>query len=230
MSSASLLLFITLSGCKTAADRPANVPASAALVGGVFIACSVEESSLANRCAVFKEGSGEIQLSGLFELSGTGREAKETELRYVAFDGTRIWLPDARFLRPRLLLEYAVPGMASQLVALAGKDATNCGRVTRSQRPNAATDCACNAFAAGKPFYVSYDDNELEDGYTFGYARDKNGKLSFVEYANEGWSLQPPSEGVRVSDDNRIRFGPCPVPFLFSNRENGELTCFPETD
>jgi hypothetical protein len=132
-NSVRLALFICLSGCKTTADRPANVPASAARIGGVFIDCSVEESSRANRCAVYEEGSGEVQVSRLFELSGAGREAKQAELRYMAFDGTRIWLQDARSLHPVLLVEYAVPGMAKRLAALAGKDAQNCGRVTRNQ-------------------------------------------------------------------------------------------------
>lgn len=220
-----LVLCIFLSGCKTAPERPVNVPASAALVGGLFIDCSVEESSRANRCAVYKEGSGEVQVSGLFELSGAGREAKETELRYVAFDGARIWLQDARFLHAVLLLEYAVPGMASQLAALAGKDALNCGRVTRSRKPDAASDCASKAFAGGKPFYVSYDQFAWNAGYTVGFARDINGNLSFVEYANVGWPRQAPSEGVRVSDDYHIRFGACPKPQILFKLRNGELTC-----
>jgi hypothetical protein len=225
-----LLLFIYLSGCKTAADRPANVPASAARIGDVFIDCSVVESSRANRCAVYREGSGEIQVSGLFELSGAGREAKQTELRYMAFDGTRIWLQDARSLRPVLLLEYAVPGMASQLAALAGKDAQNCGRVTRSMTPDIASECASKAFGDSKPFYVSYDQNGWGAGYTVGFARDKNGNLSFVEYMNQGWPPQPPSEAVRVSEDNNIRFGSCPKPQILFKVRNGQLSCIGSTE
>jgi hypothetical protein len=60
-------------------------------------------------------------------------------------------------------------------------------------------------------------------------AGDRNGGLYFVEYMYGGWPTQPPSENVRVSDDNRIRFGPCPKPFLFE-RNNGELTCIPSTE
>lgn len=224
-----LLLFICLSACKTAADRPANVPASAARIGDVFVDCSVVESSRANQCAVYKEGSGEVLVSGLFELSGAGREAKETELRYMAFDGTRIWLQDARSLQPVLLVEYAVPGMVSQLVALAGKDARDCGRVTRNQSPDAASDCARVAFADNRPFYVSYDQNVRGGGYTVGFAKDVSGNLFFVEYMSEAW-LHSSSEDVRVSYDNHIRFGACPKPpFLFTLR-NGELTCIGSTE
>lgn len=219
-----------MSGCKAAADRPSNVPISAARIGGVFIDCSVEESSRADRCVVYNEGSGEVQVSGLFELSGAGPEAKQTELRYMAFDGTRIWLQDARSLHPVFLLKYAVPGMASQLASLAGTDALNCGRVTRRQRPYVASECASKAFADNKPFYVSYDQNGWGTGYTVGFARDKNGNLSFVEYMNQGWPPQPPSEAVRVSEDNHIRFGPCPKPQILFKVRNGELTCIGSTE
>ena len=100
-----LFFFICLSVCKTTPRRPANVPDSAVSIDGVFIDCSVEETSRANLCTVYIGNSGEVQTSGLFELSGAGREAKQTELRYQAFDGNRIWLQDARALNPVLLLK-----------------------------------------------------------------------------------------------------------------------------
>jgi len=225
-----LLLFICLLGCRTTPHRPANVPASAVSIDRVFIDCSVEDSSRANRCTVYEGNSGEVQVSGLFEVSGAGREAKQTELRYAGFDGTRIWLQDARTLKPVLLLEYAVPGMKSQLASLAGRDALDCGRVTRKQKPNAASECARKAFADRKPFYVSYDQRAWGEGYTVGFARDAKGNLYFVEYMNEGWPLQPPSEGVRVSDDNHIRFGACPKPPVLFKVGNGELTCIGSTE
>src|ERR1700746_3282519 len=119
----SLVMAVCLLGCKRIDSRPANVPASAVSIDRFFIDCSVEELSRANRCTVYEGNSGEVQVSGLFQLSGAGREAKQTELQYAAFDGTRIWLQDARALNPVLMLEYAVPGMTSQLTALAGTDA-----------------------------------------------------------------------------------------------------------
>lgn len=224
-----MLFFICLSGCKTSPHRPANVPASAVWIDGVFVDCSVKESTLANRCTVYKDSTGEVQVSGLFELSGAGREAKQAELRYMGFDGTRIWLQDARTLNPVFLLEYAVPGMASKLVALAGRDALDCGRVTRNQRPNTASDCARKAFDNRKPFYVSYDQIAWV-GYTVGFARDAKENLYFVEYSNDGWRLQPPSEGVQVSDDYHIRFGACPKPTVFFKVRDGELTCIAPTE
>jgi hypothetical protein len=226
----SLVIAVCLLGCKRIDSRSANVPASAVSIDRFFIDCSVEELSRANRCTVYEGNSGEVQVSGLFQLSGAGREAKQTELRYAAFDGTRIWLQDARALNPVLMLEYAVPGMTSQLTALAGTDAVDCGRVTRNQKPNAASDCARKAFADSKPFYVSYDQKAWGGGYTVGFARDAKGNLYFVEYMKEGWPPQPPSEGVRVSDDNHIRFGACPKPPVLFKVGNGELTCIGSTE
>ena len=225
-----LLFFIGLLACRTTPNRPANVPASAVSIDRVFIDCSVEESSRANRCTVYEGNSGEVQVSGLFELSGAGREANQTELRYAGFDGSRIWLQDARTLNPVFLLEYAVPGMTSQLAALAGRDALDCGRVTRNQKPNAASDCARKALADSKPFYVSYDQKAWGGGYTVGFARDTKGNLYFVEYSIEGWPPQPPSEVERVSDDRHIRFGACPKPPVLFKVGNGELTCIGSTE
>jgi hypothetical protein len=228
-NSVLLLLVSCCSGCKTTPRRPNNVPASAVRIEGVFIDCSIEETSHANRCTVYKESSGEVQVSGLFALSGAGREASGAELRYVAFDGSRIWLQDARTLQPVWLEEYAAPGMVNRLAALAGGDAENCGRVARNQKPRKASDCARRAYADRRPFFVSYDQNAVDRGYTLGFAGDRNGGLYFVQYMYVGWPTQPPSENVRFSDDNRIRFGPCPKPLLFE-RNNGELTCIPSTE
>jgi hypothetical protein len=111
--------------------------------------------------------------------------------------------------------------MVNRLAALAGGDAENCGGVTTNQEPRKASDCARRAYADKRPFFVSYDQNSVDRGSTLGFAGDRNGGLYFVEYMYGGWPTQPPSENVRVSDDNRIRFGPCPKPLLFE-RNNGE--------
>jgi hypothetical protein len=63
-NSVLLLLAFCLSGCKTTPRRPANVPASAVRIEGVFIDCSVEETSYANRCTVYKEVQGRFRYRG----------------------------------------------------------------------------------------------------------------------------------------------------------------------
>lgn len=219
-----VFLLICVWGCKSTPPRPANVPASAISVNGSFIECSVDEAARANRCAVYNASSGEIQVSGLFHLSGAGREARKNELRYVAFEGTRIWLEDARALDPVVLFEYAVPGMENQLQALAGKDAVNCGRVTLAETPHSASECALKTFAEKRPFYVSYD-QRYAPGYTGGYAGDATGKLYFFEYSKAGWRGRPLHRGMQISDDYRMVFGPCPQPSKLIKDISGELAC-----
>jgi hypothetical protein len=113
-----LVLFLCLFGCKrgTTPTRPATVPASAVWVDGVFIECSVETKSQANRCTIYNDSTGEILRSGLFILSGGGREATKAELKYAAFGGQVIYLQDARLLYPVLVPQsstsrpWIVPG------------------------------------------------------------------------------------------------------------------------
>jgi hypothetical protein len=225
-----LLLLIFPSGCSKWAARPADVPTSAVHVGNVFVDCSVDERSRANRCTVYKDASGDIIVSGFFELSGSGSEANAKELAYAAFDGTRIWLQDARYLRPASLVEYAVSDMTSRQLAFAGNAATNCGRVAINQKPNNASLCAQKAYRARESFYVSYDQKSWGPGYTLGLAGDAKGNMYFVDFAYEGWPPQPPSSEATLSEDRRIRFGPCPRPQALFPIRNGELTCIPQTD
>src|SRR5262249_54908847 len=77
-----LLLLIFPSGCSKWAARPADVPSSAVHVADVFVDCSADERSRANRCTVYKDGSGDIIVSGFFELSGSGSEAINKELAF----------------------------------------------------------------------------------------------------------------------------------------------------
>jgi hypothetical protein len=104
-------LFLCLLGCKRnfRPTRPATVPASAVWVDSVFIECSVETKSQANRCTIYKDGTGEVLESGLFILSGGGREATKAELKYAAFGGHVIYLQDARLLYPVPLPESSTP-------------------------------------------------------------------------------------------------------------------------
>lgn len=165
------LALVSLLGCKGSPDRPANVPAKALWIDGVFIECSLDKTSHANRCTVYDRASGEIQVSGLFVLSGSGREAKEDELLYQAFDGTTIFLQDARTLDPILLTEHKVPDLENRLTALAGIRALNCGRALKDSQAYGISDCALEAFAERKAFYVSYEYGVWAPGSSFGSRR-----------------------------------------------------------
>ena len=86
---------------------------------------------------MYDDRSGAILLAGLFTLSGAGREAQRSDLRYQAFDGTKILLQDARALELLLLTEWAVPSsFESRLAMFAGTQAINYGRVKPGRNPS----------------------------------------------------------------------------------------------
>jgi hypothetical protein len=213
----SIALFFCLLGCTRHPRRPANVPASAVWVDGVFIHCSVEKALLANRCTIYKDAAVEVLESGLFRLTGAGREASPEELQYAAFDGARIFLQDARQLVPFLLEEYATPALEERLRVLAGSGAINCGRVWGTQNPKASSDCALLSFQNKKPFYVQFDFE--------GLASDATGPLYGLEYHSWGWSPEKLPKSVELSDGNRLLTAPCPKPVILSKTYDGKLTC-----
>jgi len=103
--------FLYLLACtpNTRPAHPATVPSSAIWVDGVFIECSVETNSRANRCTIYGDSTGEVLESGLFILSGGGREATKAELKYAAFAGLVIYLQDARLLSPLRPAQRSTP-------------------------------------------------------------------------------------------------------------------------
>ena len=224
---AHLSLLVVLCGCGRTQHRPSNVPASAVWVDGTFIDCSIEGPSHANRCTIYDDKSGQVLLAGLFVLSGAGREARPSDLRYEAFDGKSILLQDARSLEPVSLQEWAVPSrFVDKLVMLAGNEAMNCGWVKLGQNPNSASDCALLAFRQKKPFYISYDAGAWQ-WISEGLAGNSAGDVYYVEYAVVAFlDLIPPRSGVQTIGDNHIRFGPCPKPSTLTKTDSGRLTCF----
>lgn len=114
-------------------------------------------------------------------LIGSGREATQPDLKFQAFDGTKIFLQDARSLEPFLLAEWALPSsFESRLAMLAGTQAVNCGRVKPGQDPRGSSDCALAAFHHRRPFYVTYDDSWR--WASSGFAGNSEGNIHFVEY------------------------------------------------
>jgi hypothetical protein len=91
--------------------RPASVPAEAVWAGGAdggsWILCSVDAENNVNRCTIYNDNSGEIELQGDFTLRGESRAARVEELSYVGFDGSVIGLAGNRVLE----LKQKVPAM-----------------------------------------------------------------------------------------------------------------------
>lgn len=217
-------LLILACGCTKPPRRPSPVPESAVWIDGTFVECKIEEASRANRCTIYDDKSGNVLLAGLFVLTGSGREAKQADLTFQAFDGTKILLQDARALEPLLLTEWAVPSsFESRLATFAEPPAAvNCGRVKPGQDPGASSDCALAAFQHRKPFYVSYDD--AWRWASSGFAGNSEGDIHFVEYKVTKFPEFIHSV-VELADNNHIIFGPCPKPVTLTRTDSGQLTC-----
>jgi hypothetical protein len=206
-------------GCAQKSQRPANVPTSAVNVDGAYIQCSVASAAQANRCTVYGDHTGDVLASGLFVLSGAGRAAVSEDLKFAAFDGTQIYLADARALYPVLLDELAV--MQRRLRVLAGDGAVACGRMRANLDLRVASDCARNALASKKPFYVYYilqrDSPFLADGIAGNSAGEINTK----------WPSLGPPHGAQLSDSGYILTQVCPKPVKLWGSNDDKLTCFP---
>jgi hypothetical protein len=216
-------LLTLVCGCTKSPRRPSTVPETAVWIDGTFIECTIEEASRANRCTIYDDKSGSVLLAGLFVLTGSGREAKQPDLRFQAFGGTKILLQDARSLEPLLLTEWAAPSsFEGRLATFAGTQAVNCGRVKPGQDPGTSSDCALAAFQHRKPFYVSYDD--AWRWASSGFAGNSEGDIHFVEYKVIKF-LEFVHNVVELADDNHIIFGACPKPVTLTRTESGQLTC-----
>src|ERR1700747_1561905 len=86
-----------LAGC-FGHSRPNGVPASATWADHVFIQCSPEVQSEADRCTVYRDDSGEILADGLFVISKSGGAASPENLHYAAFGIEGIYLANAQIL------------------------------------------------------------------------------------------------------------------------------------
>jgi len=109
--------------------------------------------------------------------------------------------------------EAAAPSAAAandkvgqKLQELAGKSATNCGRLGLTGNLQAASDCALQANKAKKPFYVAYD----MPGLTVGVVGAANGKLFAIQYdAARGAAPSPVTAvecpaALRVAQSGRV--------------------------
>jgi hypothetical protein len=100
-----------------------------------------------------------------------------------------------------------------KLQELAGRGATDCGRLQSQAQEHmrSASDCAMQAAESKHPFYVAYD----MPGLTAGVSGDAAGKLYFVQ-AEQPLNAQP---GVRAA----IQSEPCPSQLRVAM--SGRVTC-----
>ena len=124
----------------------------------------------------------------------------------------------SKFASPELLY--------TRLQKLSGANAINCGAVDLKQPSDQATDCAQKAFAANKPFYVSYfvqgKDSQVASALAY-----NGSKLSALEFDSMGWDSVGLKKGDHLTDDGHIMIEPCPRPYAIHKEQSGRLTCLP---
>jgi hypothetical protein len=222
------------SGRRKHQRRPGNVPASAILVDGTFIDCTIDDAINKNRCTVYKASSGEILADGLFVVGYPPRAANRTELRYAGFRTVyldrHIVLLDSQLLS----LEQASDSdptnrlINDRLKSLSSSNqspAINCGRTVLNKPANRVSDCARTAFENGKPFYVQYSRPGQISYFSYGLAGDGEGNLFEVDYDLRGLLNFGLSKNARAYDGNHIRVAVCLKPVVLGKTENGIPAC-----
>lgn len=97
-----------------------------------------------------------------------------------------------------------------KLEELAGKGATDCGRIKSQSESDVkpAGECAMQAAQGKRAFYVAYD----LPGMTVAVAGDSSGKLYFVQTQGE------------TSAEAKVQASPCPSELRVA--QSGRVTCF----
>jgi hypothetical protein len=126
---------------------------------------------------------------------------------------------------PHLDLDWAEQrAIRQQLKKLADKDAVDCGRARVGQDPSSRTDCALEAFAAKKPFYVLYGVQAFI-GFT---AQTPDGILELDFGHRPPWWTSTTWSVVAKQTPRHQHFetSPCPTPATLQKTSQGGLTCF----
>ena len=123
--------------------------------------------------------------------------------------------------------DYPMKLIDDKLRSLAGKSATNCGRIGVWQKPNDASDCAIHSFADQKSFTIRFVLQGIDSIVAVGLASNSAGDMFAVEYDSNGWSSKGLSSRAQLSDRNRIFVEPCPKPIILRKSQTGRLTCYP---
>jgi hypothetical protein len=210
-------------------SRPEGVRSSAVWVDNVFIDCSVEAQSKANRCTVYKDTTGEILADGLFALNSPRRAADKSELHYAAFGERGIYLEEARILMQREASRrdpsHRIMGERLKAIASRGAvEALDCNNATpKSEVPS---DCALKAFSSEQPFYVRFYLQYPNFFRYDGFARDGDGNVYEVWFLPGNMTVTGNiSKEAQLLDGNHTIVMPCPKPIKLSKVANDTLSC-----
>jgi len=226
--SITFCFLLCLSACSNFHFRPSKVPHSAVWADGTFIDCSVEPRAKADRCAVYKDDTGEVLADGLFLLNTSGAAADKSELQYAAFGNGVIYLSDARKLEPWVPSERdptrrIVNDRLRSIAVKTGKEAIECQG--SDGRPDNVYDCALRAMADRQPFYAKYYRQGVDSFFFIGFAGDADGNVYEVDYDSLGWSGRDLPRDAQLLDGNHTFVMPCPKPVSLRKMPDGMLAC-----
>src|ERR1700676_4304958 len=209
--------------------RPANVPSSAAWADNALVDCSTDPQSHSNRCTVFKDKTGEILAEGLFILESSGAAAQKSEMNYAGFGEKGIYLQDLRVLLelrpgPRDPSNRIIDKELEDLASKGGLTPVNCNSADSSTSIDELTDCAINALAEKRPFYVRYYPHFSHSFGSSGFAGDAVGDVYQVNWYS-GHEYDIGDRAGRVFDREHGLIGSCPHPTSLTKWKDGKLTC-----
>jgi hypothetical protein len=226
----SICLSTVLSACGGSHVRPPNVPPSAVRVDNTFIDCSTDPKSVANRCTVYKDGTGDILADGLFSPKNSHTALDKSELQYAAYGDGTIFLQDARVLVLWAASERDPSNLVNtkrlrSVAANGTAEAIDCRKAAVGGSTEKSADCVLRAFAEKRAFYVSYYRQYIASFGFDGLAGDVQGNVYGVEYysnprRNGGWP-----RASELFDGNHTLVLPCPMPVVLSKTFDGQLTC-----
>jgi ankyrin repeat protein len=128
-----------------------------------------------------------------------------------------------------LIGQSAQISIENRLRKLAGRGATDCGRVRPQTDPSVSSACVVKSLANHQPFYVVYDTQEfaIDSHFIDGVAGDKLGNVYDVEFSSMGWSTEGPSGGTQLLDGGHVFVEPCSKPITLVKSIYKGLTCIP---
>jgi len=112
-------------------------------------------------------------------------------------------------------------GMDWRSRSLAGFRSVNCGRVQIRGDSSAATRCALEANAEGKPFRVAYNIEGIDEDVAGGIVRTPEGRLLALSFYG-----CPSGCGSLSFLQQRVQITECPQPYHLYVNPRGRINCF----
>jgi hypothetical protein len=198
-------------------------------VDGVYIDCSFQKQVQSHRCTVYRDKTGEVLADGWFVASNSNGGLETSDLQYAAFGNRHIYLENAQTLVLKTLAkndpEFGL--LDNALRGISARDSTkaiDCGESGVNGDFTHASNCAVDAVAARKPFYVRFYTRGWYSYSLYGLVGDENGNVAYVFYDRFRRAENSNVTSTQTLDPNQIQISTCPKPVTLV-KEDGVLSC-----